>query len=205
MADKNKIQPKVEEQKEDPKVTAEVEEPKKKDTTTSTTKVEEQKEDPKVTSTDDSTKEKTEEKVQKLDFETKPEEKKENEFTYSKADELLVQYINKYLDVLKKNNINRSIKALVAVFTHVFNKPTKGNLDALYSFFNNEPFRSNILVENKVFQGISTLGIRERSRVEVMYTLMRELTTTKRPLSLDRARDYLGDDIVTWFAKKRKA
>lgn len=176
--------------------------------------------DDKVTSSDDtqddskSTKKtnkskkktKTKEPVGKTNFQpTTKVEEKEKEFDDKKADVALVQYINRYLEVLKRKDINKTVKALVSVFAYVFSKPTNDNLNALYKFFNKEPFKSKILAESVIFQGIASIGIRERGRMEIMYTLMRELTTTKRELSLDKARPYLGDEIVTWFAKKRKA
>jgi hypothetical protein len=180
----NKVDPKVEEK---PKVDPKVEEEAKKPT--------EKTEKPEAS---------TEQPVNK----TEPVAVERKISTYGEVknvDIAMVQYIDRYNDILKRNSIAMSIKALSNIFAYVLSKPTNANLECLYVWFSNPDYQNSILAESVIFQGINKVGIKIRSKMEVMYIIFRELTTTKRNVSLEKAREYLPEEIITWIAKKRKS
>jgi hypothetical protein len=157
----------------------------------------------------ESKKPKEPETVTKPTKETAPTEVKKVSPTYAEVkgvDAAMVQYIDKYKDILKKNNITMSIKALSNIFAYVLSKPTNANLECLYVWFNTAEDQKYILTESVIFQGINKVGIKIRSKMEVMYTIFRDLTATKRRnVSLEKAREYLPEEIITWVAKKKKS
>jgi hypothetical protein len=116
----------------------------------------------------------------------------------------MVQHINSYLRAVtdpKQTSVIVSAKKMATMFQHAFANPKAGNLAALKSFFTK--FNNNILTENVALQGAEGLPMKQRRRVEVMYTVFRELTTDKRKLNMDMVRSILNDEIVTWLAKQK--
>lgn len=125
-------------------------------------------------------------------------------FSYGNADAAMVQYINAYLKNVadpKQKSVALSAKTMGTMFQYAIANPKGHNLAAIKSFFSK--FKESILAESVALQGITHLPVKQRLKVETMYTVFRELTTDKRKLNKDRIRAILGDDIVTWLAKQK--
>lgn len=125
-------------------------------------------------------------------------------FIHEGADEVVIGRINTYIDLVTVPGAARSncIRAFSNIFRYVLGRPTTANLDAVKAFF--EKHNKTLLGEAVALQGITTLPMKERNKVEVLYTVFRELTTTKRKLNTDQIRKVCGDAVVTWRAKNNR-